>query len=48
MIAAAQQVAAYRLRVRDPHLSEQEALRIVRSIGIVEYERRKQQQEHQI
>ena len=49
MIAAAQRVAAYRLRVRDPGISEEEALRIVRSIGITEYERRKShQQEHQL
>lgn len=39
LIAVAQQVSAYRLRQRDPQLTESEALRIVRGGGIIEYER---------
>ena len=31
MIRLAEQVSAYRLRLRQPHLTEEEALRIVRS-----------------
>lgn len=48
MISAAQRVAAHRLCARHPELSEQDALRIVRSIGIVEYERSRRQTEHQL
>jgi hypothetical protein len=36
MINAAEQVAAYRLRQREPELSEKEALRIVRR-GLLAY-----------
>lgn len=36
LIEAAEQVGAYRLRQREPHLSEEEALRIVRG-GLLEY-----------
>jgi predicted transcriptional regulator len=42
MMAAGEQVAAYRLRQREPELSEQEALRIVRG-GLFEYFKAKQQ-----
>ena len=42
MMAAGEQVAAYRLRQREPELSELEALRIVRG-GLVEYYRAKRQ-----
>jgi hypothetical protein len=36
LIEAAEQVGAYRLRQREPHLSEEEALRIVRG-GLLNY-----------
>jgi hypothetical protein len=48
MIDGAQRVAAYRLCARRPELSSDEALHIVRTIGIVEYERRKRQQKPQL
>jgi len=48
MIAASQRVAAYHLRARRPELDNNEALRIVRTMGIVEYERSKRQQEPQL
>jgi hypothetical protein len=40
LIEAAEQVSAYRLRQREPELSEEEALRIVRG-GLLNYMRRK-------
>lgn len=40
MIHAAELVAAYRLRQREPELSEDEALRIVRG-GLIEYLKRR-------
>jgi hypothetical protein len=42
MINAAEQVAAYRLRLREPELSEAEALRIVRR-GLLEHVRKKRE-----
>jgi hypothetical protein len=42
MIEAAERVGAYRLRQREPELSEAEALRIVRG-GLLQYEVCKQQ-----
>jgi hypothetical protein len=41
MIALAQSVAANHLRQREPHLSEQESLRIIRTGGIIGYRRDK-------
>jgi hypothetical protein len=40
MIDATEQVGAYRLRLREPELSEEEALRIVRG-GLMNYLRQK-------
>ena len=44
MIADVERVAVYRLRQREPALSEAEAYRIVRT-GLLEYERRKRRWE---
>lgn len=41
MIDAAERVGAYRLRRRDPTLSEEDALRIIRG-GLLEYQIKKQ------
>jgi len=43
MIAAAQRIAAMHLHAARPDLTPDDALRIVRTIGIVEYERRRRQ-----
>lgn len=43
MIDAAERVAATHLRLAHPDLTPDDALRIVRTIGIVEYERRRRQ-----
>ncbi|MCL4827122.1 MAG: hypothetical protein KJZ95_07130 [Caldilinea sp.] len=44
MIADVERVAVYRLRQREPALSEEEAYRIVRT-GLLEYEKRKRRWE---
>jgi len=44
MIADVERVAVYRLRQREPQVSEEEAYRIVRT-GLLEYEKRKRRWE---
>jgi len=44
MIDAAERAAATHLRLAHPDLTPDDALRIVRTIGIVEYERRQRQE----
>ena len=41
MVRAAQRAAAYHLHQRHPELSEHDALRILRSIGVIGYARKK-------
>lgn len=45
MIEAAEQVSVYRLRQREPHLSEEEAYRIVRQ-GLTRYWAREKRRKH--
>lgn len=44
LVQAAQRAEAQRLRRRDPELSEQEARRIVRGMGMAAYERMRREQ----